>query len=334
MRRGAKILRYALRVALIAVASAMIALVGFHFVALNRERLSADASAPRGGTFVATREGRIHAIVTGLATGKPVLLIHGTGAWGGLWQETADFLGQRGYRAIAVDLPPFGFSDRPTSRDYSRIAQARRIVAVAQAMKLDRPALVGHSFGGGPATEAAMLSPMTFSKLVLVDPALGIDAPQNEIPLLARPQLLRRLLVSATATNMLATRTLLKSLIYRKDRALPRYVTILEQPLPREGTTAAYADWLPILLTNDPSAASAHGRSYRSLQMPMALIWGDKDTVTPLDQLAKLRTAAPQASVQLLRDVGHIPQIEDPAAFQTALLSALEKATVDERSKR
>ena len=61
--------------------------------------------------------------------------------------------------------------------------------------------------------------------------------------------------------------------------------------------------------------------------MPLFVIWGDKDTITPLDQARRLVSLAPGAQLTVLPDVGHIPQIEDPDAFHRALLAAIAKAS-------
>ena len=291
--------------------------------AWRHETLSTEAAAPPSGQLIATSAGRMFVTSEGPSTGRPVVLVHGSGAWGGLWAETSHRLAGAGYRAIAIDLPPFGFSDRPASRDYSRTAQAERILAVARAMKLKGPFIVGHSFGGGPATEAVMRAPGLFSKLVLVDPALGIDTPPGEAPLLLRPKLLRTTLVATTVTNPIMTKRLLQTLLFRKNRATPAYVEVLQRPLTRQGSTDAVADWLPSLLTSDPAALSGRSAGYRALALPVAVIWGREDKVTPLFQLDKLRTVVPKASVAILDGVGHIPQIEDPERFQDALLKSL-----------
>jgi pimeloyl-ACP methyl ester carboxylesterase len=60
------------------------------------------------------------------------------------------------------------------------------------------------------------------------------------------------------------------------------------------------------------------------LKVPTALIWGDKDTVTPVQQANDLRTLVPHARLTLLPGVGHIPQIEDPDAFNAALLGTIK----------
>jgi pimeloyl-ACP methyl ester carboxylesterase len=59
--------------------------------------------------------------------------------------------------------------------------------------------------------------------------------------------------------------------------------------------------------------------------MPVALLWGDRDSITPPEQARDLQTLLPQATLTVLPGLGHIPQIEDPAALNAALLTALGK---------
>ena len=57
--------------------------------------------------------------------------------------------------------------------------------------------------------------------------------------------------------------------------------------------------------------------------MPTLLIWGDKDTITPLWQGEKLNKTIPRSSLTVLKGLGHIPQIEDPVSFNRTLLPFL-----------
>jgi pimeloyl-ACP methyl ester carboxylesterase len=59
------------------------------------------------------------------------------------------------------------------------------------------------------------------------------------------------------------------------------------------------------------------------LQIPTAILWGDRDSVTPVAQAHDIRGLLPQSTLTLLPGLGHIPQIEDPALFKQALLTAL-----------
>ena len=154
----------------------------------------------------------------GPADGIPVVLFHGTAAWSELWRHTSDVLAAAGFRVIALDLPPFGFSDRPGG--YTRQDQAARINDVLDTLEAAPAIIVGHSFGAGAATELVMRYPDRARGLVLVDAALGLTAAPSDAPWVIQPQWIREILVSLTITNPVATQMLLQSMIAKKERAL------------------------------------------------------------------------------------------------------------------
>jgi pimeloyl-ACP methyl ester carboxylesterase len=161
--------------------------------------------------------------------------------------------------------------------------------------------------------------------LVLVDAALGLTAPPSDPPAAVAPKWIREVLVSSTITNPLATKFLLQSLIAKKERALPEYVEILQRPTYRTGSTSDIADWLYYFIGSDRAAQSADRTAYARMKVPVTILWGDRDTVTPLEQANDLKSLLPRATLTILPGLGHIPQIEDPAAFNDALLKALGK---------
>ena len=59
---------------------------------------------------------------------------------------------------------------------------------------------------------------------------------------------------------------------------------------------------------------------------PVVLIWGTADTITPIAQARSLLHWMPEAKLVELPDVGHIPHIEDPSKFASALLAAVGPA--------
>jgi pimeloyl-ACP methyl ester carboxylesterase len=154
---------------------------------------------------------------------------------------------------------------------------------------------------------------------------LGLTEPASDPPFFLAPKWVRETLVSLTITNPLATTTLLKSLIEKKERALPEYVEILQRPTTLRGSTPDIADWLYYFVGADRQAESADRNSYARVKLPAAILWGDKDSVTPVNQARDLQTLLPQAELTLLPGLGHIPQIEDPGAFNDALLKVLGK---------
>lgn len=315
-------------------------LAAFRFAATLRETREAAELAPPGGRYVRAGDVDVFIQEDGPRNGTLVLFMHGTGAWSETWRESMQTLADAGFRAVAIDLPPFGLSSRPASAGYGKADQARRIIAVLDALDAREAILVGHSFGGGPTVEATLLQPQRVKGLVLVDAALSI-ASEQETPqppgmltsaVLATPPL-RDALVATFLTNPAFTRRLLQAFIDDPASATDERVAIYQQPLEVRGTTHAVGEWLPALLDPHAPAASESPASYRALTMPVVAIWGARDTITPPAQGERLVKLVPHARLIVMPDVGHIPQIEDPAAFQRVLRDAVRSVS-DPADKR
>ena len=313
-------------------------LAGFRVAAALRETNSASDLAPASGRFVQGKGGRLFVQEKGPGEGPPVVLIHGTGAWSELWRGTIDHLAGEGFRVVAVDLPPFGFSDRPSAPSYGRGDQAERIADVLDALRIGGAYLVGHSFGAGPTVETVLRFPHKVRGLVLVAGALGLSqsSGQNDgsaLKWLLDRAWLRDTLVAATGTNPLATQYLLSGMLYRKDRADRRAVEILRRPMTLAYSTRDLGVWLQHFLTAPPEsdALSADRKRYGDVAVPTALIWGDKDSLTPLDQGRDLHGLLKGSTLLVMPEVGHIPQLEDPGAFNRLLTAALRNMGAEHR---
>jgi len=279
--------------------------------------------APGSGRFVAGPDGPLY--VQDVGAGPAVVLVHGSAAWSGAWRDTTEALAAAGFRVVAVDLPPFGYSARPEVPTYDRPAQAQRLLAVVDALGIERAAWVGHSFGGGPTLEVVLRHPERAWGLALIDVALALDDPGTDdlVDHLLRFGPARELIVASTFTNRAATRSLLRGFVADPAAATPERVAIYQQPLDVHGTTDAIAAWLPELWSPRRPAASLDPEAIGALSLPTAVIWGDADTVTPPAQGEQLVSLLPDAQLHLLDGVGHIPLIEDPAALHGVLLPYL-----------
>jgi pimeloyl-ACP methyl ester carboxylesterase len=144
-----------------ALAAALgLALLFFHWQASQRETESITRSAPGTGHLVRANDVEIFLQQAGPDSGGPVLLVHGTGAWSEIWRETISALAEHGYHPLAMDVPPFGFSEKPHGAlAYSRESQARRIIGLLDTLGIQRATLVGHSVGARPVIEAALEMP-------------------------------------------------------------------------------------------------------------------------------------------------------------------------------
>jgi pimeloyl-ACP methyl ester carboxylesterase len=68
---------------------------------------------------------------------------------------------------------------------------------------------------------------------------------------------------------------------------------------------------------------SAAREAYGRIAARTAILWGDKDDITPLAQGDDLKSLIAGATLTVLPGLGHIPQIEDPQVFNNALIAAL-----------
>lgn len=314
---------------------AVLTLFVFRWLADRRETTPAPLAAPSSGSFVSGGDVNIFVQESGPETGQAVVLIHGTGAWSETWRVTMNALARAGYRAIAIDLPPFGYSQRWRSISYAKPEQGRRIATLLDSLKLQRPILVGHSFGAGPTVEAALSQPGRLAALVIVDGALDVrsadpaSAPGAPSPWLMRAlefQMLRDSVVAASVTNPLFTRRLLRSFIADPQDATDEIVAVYQRPMNVTGSTTAVSRWLPQLIAAGDASPSEDPASYARLTLPVAIIWGKLDTITPLAQAQQLARLMPHAESRIL-ETGHIPQLEDAAAFNAALVGVLDSMT-------
>lgn len=198
------------------------------------------------------------------------------------------------------------------------------------ALHVEKAILVGHSFGAGATVETVMRSPQKIRGLVLVAAAIALpltdNAPVEPVGLMASAlavPFIGETLVAATVTNPWLSRTLLATMLAKKDAATPELAAILQRPMTLQGSTPAFARWLQYFMATDRLAMSRQPSNFKNLHTPAILLWGDLDKVTPVAEGHRLQGIIPGAKIEILSGVGHIPQIEDPVAFRTALSAAL-----------
>ena len=292
-----------------------------------------EVAAPPTGRFVQAADVELFIQETGPADGPAVLFIHGTAAWSEFWRETMTKLAAAGYHCIAIDIPPFGFSQRPVSSSFGNDAQARRIVALIDALELPSATLVGHSFGGGATMEAALIIPERIDNLILLDVGgLNLGIPRegkidttSGLSWFMRTPVVRNPVFAATASNPLMTKTITATMVFDPDVVTPELESLVRQPLVLEGATDSFANWLGYVLTVEEYSLTSDPANYRSLTMPSLIIWGDSDTVIPLEEGEYLASIMPNAELVVMENVNHIPYLEDNRKMMEIVLDFLSE---------
>jgi pimeloyl-ACP methyl ester carboxylesterase len=162
LRRTRRVLRIAGLTLLSLFVLATLASLVYDLATTGREK---PATALYGGPFVRVDGGLVAYRAWG-STGTPIVLLGGFAEPTFVWQDVAPRLAAS-HRVVAIDLPPFGFSER---RGGATLAEWVRLVrGTARALGLERPLYVGHSLGAGVAAALALDHPAETRGIVLLD---------------------------------------------------------------------------------------------------------------------------------------------------------------------
>ena len=277
--------------------------------------------------FVEVDGRRVRVRVDGDPLNPPVLLVHGIGRSLEDWDPQYERL-SADYRVIAVDVPGFGFSDRPDG-PITLSAFAKGVLGAADVLGETRPLhIVGNSLGGAIALQILALRPARVASLGLINSA-GFG---REVTVLLRMLTVPGLGQLSTRRPTRASARLLERTIFadpalatkaRIDHALAiarqaHSGTVLRETAVALGTPARgiKPGWRRQLA----AFAALHPR-------PTLVMWGECDRVLPAHHLDEARRVLPHAETHLLPGVGHMPQIECPDEFADLLLPFLAKAT-------
>lgn len=241
--------------------------------------------------------------------GIPVVYVHGLLSSSASWKKVLAE-GSANHPAVAVDLPGFGFSERPWPYDYTVGGQAQALIRYLDARGFDRVILVGNSLGGAVCLVVAAARPQRVAALVLV----GSASPVTNIPWNFR--LLRVPVVGEIEMELFVrpvmTFALRHRLFARADRVTEENVDDWWIPIRVRGTRRAAL-----------AAVRSSARGYEGLlgriRVPTLVLWGKEDKILPPEEGLRLSSAIPQARLVVLPDTGHLPQEETPEEFRGAV---------------
>lgn len=125
---------------------------------------------------------------SGPPAARPVVLLHGWGASAYMWRDWFAPLAAAGRRAIAVDLPGHGLSDKPTTRGaYTLPALVSVLRELFDVEQLDGADVVAQSMGGTMALHLALAENSPVRRLVLVNAAVFGRVPLQPLARLVSP---------------------------------------------------------------------------------------------------------------------------------------------------
>jgi pimeloyl-ACP methyl ester carboxylesterase len=245
--------------------------------------------------------------------GRPILAVHGVGGGAHFFRGVAERL-RAPHRVVAIDLPGTGRSV-PRGANPAEIAKGLTLdgwmtdLGAFVREHLQEPAvIIGHSLGTILALEAWRRFPGAILALVFVG-GLPVTRP------LIRERLSDRIAAIARDGGLsgwgakVSPGNFSPAAFASRPEVIGLFERVFELQVPE-----AYIRSIEILL-----AASAVD-VVPTVNVPVASISGMDDQYAPPENVREFLTALPQpAHVTMLPDVGHLPFLEAPEAFCTAL---------------
>jgi pimeloyl-ACP methyl ester carboxylesterase len=264
---------------------------------------------------------RLHYLACG--SGEPLLLVHGRGASGATFAPVLALLTAE-RRVLTVDLPGWGLSEKPpfrgrTAHDALRVWMDG-VCAFLDSQGLAQIDYLGHSMGGFTGLGLALERPERIRRLALSDPGgLGTYMPfVLRLYFRLKPERLHRWLgpgfTRFTVRQGAPGHVLPSAERFRFERAVVTQAAII----PSGGR--AYDAWINLSGVHLSFADRA-----ADLALPVLVIWGGQDIVTPYHDGAAAVARMTTARLVMFPSAGHTPFQEQPAAFAHAVLEFLRE---------
>src|SRR5918911_891344 len=286
----------------------------------------AERQHPPIGRFIDVDGVRLHYIEKG--KGDPVVLIHGNGTM--IQDFTAsglvDRLSER-YRVIVFDRPGFGYSERSRNRIWTPSAQAELLRKALDQLGVDRPVVLGHSWGTLVAVALALAFPSRIRGLVLASGYYFATA-RLDVPLLSPPAIPVIGDVMRYTVSPLLGRVLLPKIIRRLFAPAP-VTEGFQERFPKElmlrpsQLRAAAADTALMI----PAATELQPR-YGELKLPVVIVTGADDQIVDVGRQSKrLHAELPGSEFTALPGLGHMVHHLAPDQVANAVDHAVDRST-------
>lgn len=287
---------------------------------------TAEAARSPGGEFITVNGTRLHYLEMG--SGAPVVLLHGNGSMitdfvsSGVVECTAI-----GRRVIAFDRPGFGYSERPSDRRWTPAEQANLFLEAFAQLGVDRPIVVGHSWGTLVALALALEGPEKVAGLVLLS---GYYYPTPRSDTLAMVQVAAMLntplapfirgMMAASAIRRVFAPLAVPERFYRAYS-----IALALRP------SQIRAVWEEAAMLKD--VAGGLSRRYAELSVPVRIIAGADDRVVETEkQSARLHRQLAASTFRCVPGSGHMVHHAAPHEVLAAIAAVGEMRQRAQRS--
>jgi pimeloyl-ACP methyl ester carboxylesterase len=254
-----------------------------------------------------------------VGSGPALLLIHGIGNSLETWASQIEDL-SRDYTVIAPDLLGHGRSDKPRA-DYSVAAYANGMRDLISVLGVDRVTVVGHSLGGGVATQFAYQFPERCERMVLVS-AGGVSRAVHPMLRALTAPLAEHAMACLQLPGARPVAKVFFELLRVTGNDLSRDtpdVMLMFDALRDSFSRKAFLRTLSAVVDLQGQVVTMLDRCYLTQGMPTLLVWGKRDAVIPYEHGLLAHAAMPGSQLVTFDEAGHFPHHTDPERFNQVL---------------
>ncbi|MGI8461414.1 MAG: alpha/beta fold hydrolase [Solirubrobacterales bacterium] len=224
------------------------------------------------GSFVEVEGLRLH--YTEVGEGDPVLLLHGWPTSAYLWRNLMPILGEQN-RAIALDLPGFGHSDKPTDASYSFRFFDRVLEGFLDQLEIESTGLAVHDLGGPIGLYWASKHPERLSKIALLNTLVYARPSMAAIAfvLAARTPGIRSWLTSADGL-----RFAMRLGVSDKGGLSAQTIAAYQEPF---GSDDARTALRKAAYGLHPSGFKELSGWLKTVEVPVRIVYGEEDRILP-----------------------------------------------------
>ena len=234
---------------------------------------------------------RVHYMVKGPADGPVVVLVHGLGGRAEDWRNLAPYIARAGFRVYMPDLLGYGRSEQPSDFSYSVPDEAEAVVGFFDALGLRQVDLGGWSMGGGIVQHLAFRHPERVRRLMLF----------NSVGIYAKPNWDTRLFTPTTPTEL----DQLDALLMPNPPRVPGFVARDILRISKQRAWVIHRAIATMLTGRDATDALLP-----QLKMPVLIVWGGEDRITPLSLGEKMHQLVPQSKLEVIPGCGHLAPVQ------------------------
>ncbi|WP_226669498.1 alpha/beta hydrolase [Metabacillus litoralis] len=232
-----------------------------------------------------------------------IVLIHGFLSSSFSFRKIIPIL-QKDFTIVAIDLPPFGKTEKSTKFVHSYTNMAKIVIELIQALQIKNAFIVGHSMGGQVSLNAAKQRPDLFHKVVLL---CSSGYMKGVSPTLKFGSYFPYFYLGIK--HWLASQGILKNLHnVVHDRSL------IDQEM-MDGYMEPFTDDRIFMALNRMIRDHEGDLSTEDLNLieqPSLLIWGNEDRVVPIHIGERLRKDLPNSTFVSFKHTGHLVPEEKP----------------------